>query len=206
MLSLILTTAALAAPAGDPPAATEPAAQSAEDANAEVELTEVVDFTREQEAERWITVNDNVMGGRSRGGPSFKDDTLIFSGATNTNGGGFSSIRTKPQEWPLDGAEGLRMRVRGDGRTYQADASTGVKASNFRVAYRADFQTVKDEWVEVDVPFSKFRPTVMGQSVAGRVPELAAKDVRTLGFMIYDGQDGPFKLEVDWIKAYSPAP
>ena len=39
---------------------------------------------------RWRTVNDNVMGGRSRGGFDVDDGVLIFAGSTNTNGGGFS--------------------------------------------------------------------------------------------------------------------
>ncbi|MEM9701962.1 MAG: CIA30 family protein [Planctomycetota bacterium] len=191
MLPLLLSTIAFVAP--------QDAAGSA------VTLSEVVDFSSEDEAKRWITVNDNVMGGRSRGGPAFSEDKLIFSGATNTNGGGFSSIRTKPQSWPLQGAEGLRLRVRGDGRTYKMDAGTTAKLSGFRVAYRTDFKTKKDEWIEVDVPFSAFEPSLMGRSVAGRVPKLAADDIRTLGFMIYDGKDGPFELQVDSIRAYRPA-
>lgn len=172
---------------------------------APAEPTALVDFSQKEEADRWVTVNDNVMGGRSRGGPTFKENRLIFAGATNTNGGGFSSIRTKPQEWPLDGAAGLRMRVRGDGRTYKAEVGTDAEVANFRVAYRADFETRKGEWTEVTVPFSAFEPTVMGRNVADRAPALAAEDVKTLGFMIYDGKDGPFELEVDWIKADRPA-
>lgn len=166
-------------------------------------MTPLIDFTAEEEPTRWITVNDNVMGGRSKGGASFNEGRLIFSGATNTNGGGFSSIRTQPQDWPLDGADGLRLRVRGDGRTYKLETRTGARVARFQAAYRADFATKKGEWIEVDVLLTAFKPTVMGRSVAGRVPALAAKDVKTLGFMIYDGKDGPFQLEVDWVQAHA---
>ena len=42
----------------------------------------------------WRIVNDNVMGGRSRGDFEISEESLSFFGATNTNGGGFSSIRS----------------------------------------------------------------------------------------------------------------
>ena len=61
------------------------------------------DFTEDNPATNWITVNDNVMGGRSEGGFSFKKKRLIFSGTTNTNGGGFSSPRSSlgPVRWSV---------------------------------------------------------------------------------------------------------
>ena len=42
----------------------------------------------------WRIVNDNVMGGRSRGHFEISEQSLSFFGTTNTNGGGFSSIRS----------------------------------------------------------------------------------------------------------------
>ena len=54
------------------------------------------DFTDENPGDKWITVNDNVMGGRSKGGFSFKKTKLVFSGSTNTNGGGFPPSEARP--------------------------------------------------------------------------------------------------------------
>ncbi len=161
----------------------------------------LVDFDEPNVAQTWITVNDNVMGGRSKGGPAFADGILTFSGSTNTNGGGFSSIRTRPRDWNLDEANGLIVRVRGDGRTYKADMLTDQRIGNFPVAFRADFETKAGEWQEIRIPFAKFIGTIFGQPVGDRARFDKAK-VETLGFMIYDGKDGPFQLEVDWIKAY----
>ncbi|MEM0926659.1 MAG: CIA30 family protein, partial [Planctomycetota bacterium] len=114
----------------------------------------LIDFNDALESNRWVTVNDNVMGGRSSGGPSFNEGKLVFSGRTNTNGGGFSSIRTKPQRWPMGDAEGLILRVKGDGRVYKADLRTDNRMGRMVVAYRADFQTKQREWIEVRIPFS----------------------------------------------------
>ncbi len=166
------------------------------------EASLLTDFKEPDVAKKWITVNDNVMGGRSEGGPTFKDGLLIFSGNTNTNGGGFSSIRTRRTRWKIGNAAGIMFRVRGDGRTYKFDLQTGVFWQGLPVSYRADFETKAGEWTEVRLPFKRFIPTSMGQSVEGQVDELEPAKIATIGFMIYDKQDGPFQLEVDWVKTY----
>ena len=74
---------------------------------AKPEAQMIFDFTGDKLQERWVTVNDNVMGGCSKGDFSLKKGKLIFSGATNTNGGGFSYIRTKQADLDLDDKEGV---------------------------------------------------------------------------------------------------
>ncbi len=163
----------------------------------------VTDFTEDGLEEKWITVNDNVMGGRSTGGPTFKDKQLVFSGKTNTDGGGFSSIRSRAKPMGFGGHSGLVMRVKGDGRTYKADLHAGIRMAGMNVAYRADFATAEGKWQEVWLPFDRFHPTLMGRPVGDRVPALKTEDIETIGFMIYDKKDGPFRLEVDSVKVYA---
>ena len=62
---------------------------------------------------QWYVQNDTVMGGRSEGGFSIVDEELLFSGVTNTNGGGFSSIRTQRFIKDLSGYSGVKLRVKG---------------------------------------------------------------------------------------------
>ena len=155
--------------------------------------------------ERWRTVNDNVMGGRSKGGPKFADGLLTFQGATNTNGGGFSSLRTKANPVDLTGTTGLLLRVKGDGRTYKAAIRTDASIRGSRIPFRADFPTVKDEWITVFVPFKNMTPSFRGFPLKDP-PALELDKVEATGLMIYDKKDGPFKLQVDWIKAVPEAP
>jgi NADH dehydrogenase [ubiquinone] 1 alpha subcomplex assembly factor 1 len=161
----------------------------------------VFDFKEENPEENWITVNDNVMGGRSVGGFSFKKKKLIFSGSTNTNGGGFSSIRTKPMELGLGDKDGIIIRFKGDGRTYKL----GIRMEGNSVAYRADFKTEKDSkgWLTVKVPFDSLSCSWRGMSLPKDRHPLNKDRIQSIGFMIYDKKDGPFKLQVDSIKAYS---
>jgi monofunctional biosynthetic peptidoglycan transglycosylase len=160
----------------------------------------------ETSPKRWITVNDNVMGGKSKGGPSFADGLLTFKGVTNTDGGGFSSIRTKPEAMNLTGSVGLLLRVKGDGRTYRASLRTDVSNGRWKIPFRAEFDTVKDEWVTVFVPYDAMTPTFWGREIKNDPPALELDKVQSMGLMIYDKKDGPFELQVDWIRTTKEAP
>ena len=157
----------------------------------------IFDFTEEGIDDQWIVVNDNVMGGRSEGGYSFRKNRLIFSGNTNTNGGGFSSIRTNPTNFYLGDRTGLHIRFKGDGRTYKL----GVRIEGKSVSYRSNF-TSGNGWQEVRVPFNEMDVSWRGRPLSKEEHPLIKSKIRSIEFMIYDKQDGPFKLQVDWIKSY----
>ena len=67
------------------------------------------------------------------------------------------------------------------------------------VSRRASFET-QAEWAWVRVPFSALRTTVFGQRVSA--PPIDLANVKRIGLYILDGKDGPFRLEVDSIRAY----
>lgn len=151
----------------------------------------------------WYPVNDGVMGGRSEGGFRLEDDALVFAGTTNTDGGGFSSIRSESRPLDLEAWDGIRLRIRGDGRTYTFRLTTaGARTGRDRISYWADFDT-RERWEIVDVPFHRFRPRRRGRWLEG--PALEPSAIDGLGLMIYDKRDGPFRLDVDWIRAYRAA-
>ena len=160
----------------------------------------LTDFSGPDAAESWVSVNDDVMGGISEGGLRVSgDNTLVFFGKLSLeNRGGFASIRSRPVELSLSGYDTIAVRVKGDGRTYYLNlrtSSTGQSAAS----YRAAMQTEAGAWQEVRLPLSDFKYTAFGRRIGSRSPE-AAK-VRSVGFTLADKQEGPFRLEVDWIKA-----
>jgi monofunctional biosynthetic peptidoglycan transglycosylase len=143
----------------------------------------------------WYAVNDDVMGGQSRGSLEIAQSSLFFRGELNTDGGGFSSIRTAPKQLDIGTYAGVGFRARGDGRTYKFRLGTGAS----EVSYMAEFQTLKDQWQDFELSFSAFLPSWRGRTLNG--PTLVPADINSIGFMISDKQDGPFKLEVRWIAA-----
>ncbi len=146
----------------------------------------------------WQVVNDGVMGGRSRGYVSIEDGLLRFTGTLVTQGGGFTSVRAQ-RSMDLAAYDGLEVRVRGGGRTFEVEVDDGTRSWGRTVSRRAPFET-DAEWAWVRVPFSALRSTVFGRPVSARPTELG--NVRRIGFYILDGKDGPFRLEVDEVRAY----
>jgi monofunctional biosynthetic peptidoglycan transglycosylase len=155
-------------------------------------------FGNPEAADQWQSVNDGVMGGRSDG--QFKmtaDKTMEFFGTLSLeNNGGFASVRTRPSKLDLGPGDTLVARVRGDGRKYNFNLYVPRRLTAF--SYRADFETKKDEWIEVEIPLDKFEATSFGRVVQNQ--PLNPAEVNGLGILLGDNKAGPFKLEVEWIK------
>ena len=160
----------------------------------------LTDFTGASPDLGWYVVNDNVMGGRSEGDFGLNEGQLEFAGRTNTNGGGFSSIRTKSLRLDLSDFTGIRLYVMGDGRRYTWRLTTNARWRGREVAYWAEFDTLEDIWTTIDIPFSRFEPRFRGTRLSG--PALDAGQITGMGLMIYDNEDGPFRLRLDSVQGY----
>jgi NADH dehydrogenase [ubiquinone] 1 alpha subcomplex assembly factor 1 len=157
-------------------------------------------FTIDGPALQWYVQNDNVMGGRSEGEFNILDSELVFSGTTNTNGGGFSSIRTQRFSKDLSQYMGIRVKVRTDGRKYTWSIQTDARWQGRNISYRADFKTIPDEISEIDIPFSKFAPQFRGLKLDG--PNLDTSKITEFSLYQYDKTDGPFILRLISVEAY----
>ena len=161
----------------------------------------LADFTVDRSDLDWYVVNDNVMGGRSDGTFKIEQGELNFVGSTNTRGGGFSSIRTRPVQLDLSKFAGIRLQVRGDGRRYTWRLATNARWRGRQISYWADFDTRPGAWTTVDIPFSRFIPRYRGTTLDG--PKLDPGQITDMGLMIYDKLDGPFELRLASVHAYS---
>jgi hypothetical protein len=156
-------------------------------------------FAFDQAAEpEWIVVNDGVMGGRSAGFVRVEEGTLRFTGTLVTQGGGFTSVRA-PLRIDLTGQLGLELRVRGSGRRFELEVGDDVRAYGRNISRRASFPS-SDEWTLVRVPFSALGSSIFGRTVDA--PPIDLTRISSVGLYMADGQDGPFRLEVDFIRTY----
>jgi len=145
----------------------------------------------------WRSVDDPVMGGVSESEFVATDDGAAFTGTVSLEqGGGFASVRAPASERDLSGVAGLQVRLRGDGKRYWFTAYTQPGGS---LSYRASLQP-PSTWTTMAVHFDELTPYRRGTTVPD-APPFAPAQVRTLGFLIADGQDGPFRLDVAWIQA-----
>lgn len=158
-------------------------------------------FDFRQTAEPWRNIDDGVMGGLSRSSMTQGRGAALFEGVVSLeNNGGFASVRSRPEGLDLSAFEGIVLRVRGDGKTYAVRLRTSAAFDG--VSYQTTARTPAGEWVELRLPFSEFRPVFRGREVAGH-PELDPGRIETFGLLIAGKQEGPFRLELEWIRAYA---
>jgi len=165
-----------------------------------LETLPLTSFSADENEFGWYVQNDNVMGGRSEGGFNISSGQLIFAGNTNTNGGGFSSIRTQPLKFDLSGYTGIRVTVKADGRRYTWGMQTDARWRGRRVNYWADFDTIPNETSVIDIPFGSFFPQFRGFKLDG--PELNITKINEFALYQYDKTDGPFELFLLSVEAY----
>lgn len=149
----------------------------------------------------WQIVNDNLMGGASTSSFRLTDGVAAFAGDVSLeNNVGFASVRTVPVRFNLVDATEVVLRVRGDGRRYKFTAR--MEASFDGPLYQNAFTTRQAEWQEISLPLKDFVPTFRGRVLTAE-PLLCASKLTSMGFLISDKQDGPFRREIAWVKILS---
>jgi len=150
----------------------------------------------------WRIVDDRVMGGRSRGKMAISADGILsFSGNLSLeNNGGFSSVRSGNVTLDLSDAEGLIVRVKGDGRTYEAHLSTLARFRGGEITFVGMLPTKKGEWTEVKVPFSELEGDFRGRRLEDS--KFDPSEVRRITLELVDKKPGAFELQVNWIRTY----
>jgi monofunctional biosynthetic peptidoglycan transglycosylase len=161
--------------------------------------TLLFDFTSENSAPPtdWCPINDDVMGGVSESTVEATEGGLAFTGTVSLDhGGGFASVRAPESVRDLSAHNQFQLHLRGDGRRYWFTTYT---VPGGPISYRVPLQP-PTHWTTVDVSFSNLTPYRRG-SKRPDAPSFDPSQLRTLGFLIADGQAGPFRLEVAWIRA-----
>ncbi|XP_012848474.1 PREDICTED: uncharacterized protein LOC105968393 [Erythranthe guttata] len=127
----------------------------------------------------------------------------------------FTSVRTKNFSIPedLSAYDGLELRVKGNGLRYKLIIRTSRDWDT--VGYTVGFDTVKDQWQSVCLPFSSLRPIFRAKTVVD-APPFNPSEIISLQLMFskfeYDGKlnptflEGPFQLPVSAIRAYLKEP
>ncbi len=179
---------------------------------------QLFDFTHPSEDVKdiWGALDDVVMGGVSQSNFTLIPEAALFSGIVSTaNSGGFASVRTRNFSTPLDVSsyDGVRLEVCGDGQRYKFMLRADTNWDS--VAYCYSFDTVPQEWLSVQIPFTDLIPVFRAKTKKD-APPLATEQICAAQLMLskfeYDGalnpqfQPGSFQLQVRSISVYGSAP
>ena len=138
----------------------------------------------------WRSTNDGVMGGVSSGQVVESALGLIFKGDLSLeNSGGFSSVNRLVTE-DLSQSIGIRLRVKGDGRTYQFSARRSFERGG--VSWRKAFQTDRSAQT-IEILYQELIPTHRGK-LQPHAKVLDPVDIGQIGFLIADKRAGEFAL------------
>ena len=120
---------------------------------------QMIESFKDQPETRWEFISDQAMGGVSQGRVAFDTadgrTVLHLSGTVSTaNRGGFIQARLTLTTPPPPDAQGIVLRVRGNGQTYCVHARTSrtLLPWNF---FQTPFDAA-DEWSTIRIPFSAF--------------------------------------------------
>jgi NADH dehydrogenase [ubiquinone] 1 alpha subcomplex assembly factor 1 len=176
-----------------------PAAERGETTVTGSEVISITEFDP-AEAGQWRAVDDVVMGGVSASRIRLTEAGIgVFEGEVSlANNGGFASVRRPVGPLDLSGHRGIALRVRGDGQRYRLRLRTDDRYDG--IAWQAGFVAAAGTWRVVHLAFDEFEPTFRGRRPSGAGP-LDVAGIRQLGLMIAERQAGPFRLEIDWIRA-----
>ena len=159
------------------------------------------DFSQNESLSEWRSVNDTVMGGISSSRiEQTESGNALFAGTVSLdNNGGFASIRGPSMQESIAGFKGIAVRLRGDGKKYKIGLRTDEMFDG--VFHQAGFLSQNGAWQEVKIPFTDFVPTYHGRRLSDD-KRIEPEEIKSVSFLIADKQKGPFRLEIDWIKAY----
>ena len=159
----------------------------------------------------WYRLDDGVMGGKSLTDVNriaFHENVVLsFRGTINTDGGGFTSIRAAlPYDGLPDNVDAIRIRYRGDGKTYKLLLADGQRSTGGPFArsptWQIDLPTEKrhstEPMQETVLQLSQFLPSFGPRRIneeEKKMLKMHPSDQRLIGLMLSlklsDGSTNP---------------
>ncbi len=173
-------------------------------------------FHEPKEIDKYVVTTDRVVGGDTVAALSLKRYASFASGCFEGivrfepdeayPNGGFANFRTKPEhrsvfELPFLSMwtySALAMRVKTDGRLYRFNLHSCDHSKED--VYQVEFTTRPGSWDTLVMPFPSFRLVSRGR-VREDQYEFDQTALDGIGVLLADQQDGPFKMEIQWVKA-----
>ena len=152
------------------------------------------------DVQRWMIVNDSVMGGVSDSNLIMLKEEGVFrfiGSVSLENNGGFASVRAVFPRNYFNRSKHVCIRVRGDGKRYQIRLRGGRQFDG--IAFAKSFDTDAGEWQDYKFKIDEFVPTFRGRTLSN-IRDIRPDEIRQVTFMIADKQTGDFQLDFSSIR------
>lgn len=156
------------------------------------------DFGKNKEGEDWFIMDDDVMGGYSKGTMTLTENSLRFSGVISLrNNGGYTFVRKPFGALNLGNSSQVEIRYRSEGQTM------GISFNNTTAWYKPYYKLyLKDtgyKWKTVELDLSDAIEYTRGKPSKNTMPPELVKEMKRIGFCNTDLKEGPFRFEVDYL-------
>jgi hypothetical protein len=155
--------------------------------------SQTVYLGNQENANDWRITNDGVMGGRSQGYITLKQDHGLFTGNISLdNNGGFSAMFTPIQALNKN-TNKVTVNIQGDGQTYQLRMIMYI--NGYRISYNKTVATQKGIRQSITYQLSEFVATFRGRNIPN-APKLTAEKIREVGVLMTKKKAGPFSIAI----------
>jgi NADH dehydrogenase [ubiquinone] 1 alpha subcomplex assembly factor 1 len=155
----------------------------------------LVDFNLNSDISNWQTVDDVVMGGKSKGHFKINKEGFgeFYGKVSLENNGGFSSLRHRFSLMKVQGLKEVVLSVKGDGKKYQFRIKDKISNDH---SFITSFQT-NGEWQTITITLSEMYPAFRGRKVS--IGNFSSQSIEEIAFLIGNKTAEKFKLEIDKI-------
>lgn len=162
-------------------------------------VTGTMNINFNKQSKGWQPVVDGVMGGKSEGKVTLKKESLLFTGKISfLNNGGFSSLRNEYSSYDLSEFKEVEIRCRNTGQAFNMTLETSEYW--FQPYFITSLGGAENDWTILKVSLSEFNKTQVGRSHTDKASKDDLANVIRLGFINAGKKEGPFELEIDYIK------
>lgn len=164
-----------------------------------INTIDIIDFGKSGNTNDWVIVNDDVMGGLSQSTAMAYENYVLFSGTTSLkNNGGFASYSSPYGNFNLKDLTAVEIKFKSTGRrfSFQLDAYRSWWYPN----YKHQFSNKSDQWTTVQLPLGNFKEYKVGEQTGKKISQSQLENILRLGIILLDKEEGPFELQIDYIK------
>ena len=155
----------------------------------------IYNFDNNSDLEKWVIVNDDVMGGISSSNLIIENDgNGVFEGRISiANNGGFSSLRFNCNKIFIQQNTHFKIKIKGDGKDYQFRIKSN---RDDYYSYIISFET-SGEWETVTIPTKEMYASFRGRKLD--MEKFNSDYFEQITFLFGNKKDENFKLLIDSI-------
>ena len=159
----------------------------------------IIDFGNSSDSQKWTTVVDGVMGGKSTSDLMELDNSILFSGEISLeNNGGFASLRGVRNYKNLSNYSTVEIKYRSVGQDF---ALRLLKHEVFYLPYfKHGFETTNWDWKTTSIPLELFSEYRLSDKTGNSITSDELQKINRLGIIVSNKVEGQFKIEIDYIK------